>query len=84
MAALVQSKVIGCATVARLAGLRSVGAEGVGGGGTAVELVKIKNAGNAPLRASAMSALLSPFKSAVTIAPPPTLIGGGGRYITRG
>jgi len=47
-------------------------------------LFKITNAGNAPLRASAMSALLSPFKFAATIAPPPTLIGGGGRYITRG
>lgn len=80
MAAFVQSKVIGCATVARLAGLRSVGAEGVGGGATPVELIKTKNAGNAPLRASARSGRLSPFRSAATLSQPPTLIGGGGRY----
>jgi len=73
-----QSKATGCAGVASCAGLRSVVAEGVGGGTAPVELINTAKPGLAPPMPSAMSALLSPLRSAETIATVPMLDWFGG------
>ena len=64
----VQSNMTGCAGVAACAGLTSIGAEGVGGGATPVELINTFKPGKAPDWPSTMSALLSPLRSAETMA----------------
>src|SRR5829696_4728634 len=79
----VQSKATGCAGVASCAGLRSVGAAGVGGGAVPVEFSKTVKLGNAPPMLRAMSGLVSPLRLADTMKMPPTLdVGGGTRYCT--
>ena len=60
----VQSKATGCVGVASGAGLRSVGAAGMGGGAAPVELSKTAKLGKAPPMFRAMSGLVSPLKSA--------------------
>jgi hypothetical protein len=79
----VQSKLTGCAGVASCAGLRSVGAAGIGGGAAPVELSRTAKLGNAPPMFRTMSGFLSPLRLADRMKMPPRLdVGGGTRYCT--
>src|SRR5215211_2084202 len=79
----VQSKATGCVGVASCAGPRSVGAEGVGGGASPVELSKTAKLGNAPPMFRTMSGFVSPLRLAEAMKMPPTLdVSGGTRYCT--
>src|SRR5215203_2740586 len=79
----VQSKATGCVGVASCAGLRSVGADGVGGGAAPVEFSKTAKLGDAPPMFRTMSGFASPLRLAERMKMPPTLdVGGGTRYCT--
>ena len=75
----VQSNATGCVGVASCAGLRSVGAEGVGGGAAPVELSKTAKLGNAPPMFRTRSGFVSPLRLAERMKMPPRLAVGGGR-----
>src|SRR5688500_16457216 len=77
----VQSKGTGCGGVASWAGLRSVGAPGVGGGAAPVALSKTAKLGNAPPMFRAMSGFVSPLRLAEAMKMPPRLdLSGGWRW----
>src|SRR5687767_7272642 len=79
----VQSNVTGCAGVASCAGLRSVGAGGVGGGAFPVELSRTAKLGKAPPMFRTMSGFASPLRLAERMKMPPRLDRSGGtRYCT--